>query len=642
MSKILRSNINNLKKLKEKDPTGMTKANKNRTDEVIKLYTDRRISSIATAENLIKGLTSTNKKVYDKAFQKYKDNIKKFKEAKPLSKRVEETRTQKQEEGKVYKKRGAKPRKNTYLVNFNLYTIRNPQNEKIKPAFKYNGRSYYIDSFDIRSATIKASEFPKEVIGKKVFRFLSDQDYLRSQVADDEMTQRFENPDFTQLLNLLMDDEEFKSLVEWLRAYYDNLFDCVKITKAEVVNRNGENFDLLSENLRDATHVSIYHRYVHTPIKMSEDTLQNAIKKGNYIENECWINTLTDFYSDTLMNPRTRNRLTREKIIEILGRDNFHEVGATILEMEPVFKMFNTQVRIFNFLNQIIYKYEPEKRNHHIKTFYAMIKNSHIYTLNHDLNSIQHKKSCNGLPIIKASTDYYLNEKEEPPPFKMIAFLNDILKIETEKEIKEVYVVPELNNLTELLFEAIKAGYEPRIKLQAGIITEMRFRFNKITYIVKTQNLIKTSADGCIAAGDETTYNNMNKAMFNFNKSLFVSSHRSFYNDIDIKILNESKTVVPLGKLWKKISLKDKMEIDISQAFAKSFTDITEIPIFNQFDNWKAFDKTVDIHKLHELTLYYVKVDDVVSNGDVMQKINEMRDDYRFMNIEKFQKKSKG
>ena len=171
-----------------------------------------------------------------------------------------------------------------------------------------------------------------------------------------------------------MDDTEFKDFIEWLQAYYDNLFDCIKVTKVEVVNRNGEKYDILTENLRDASNVSIYHRYIHTPIRMSEETIQQAIKKGNYIENECWINTLTDFYADTIMNERTRNRLTRDKIIEILGRNNFHDTGATIQEMGAVFKKFNIQVRIFNFLNELIYKYEPEKRNHHIKTFYAMVK----------------------------------------------------------------------------------------------------------------------------------------------------------------------------------------------------------------------------------------------------------------------------
>ena len=63
---------------------------------------------------------------------------------------------------------------------------------------------------------------------------------------------------------------------------------------------------------------------------MNEDTIHKAINKGNYIENECWINALTDFYSDTIMNERARNRLTRERVIEIIGRDNFSETGATI------------------------------------------------------------------------------------------------------------------------------------------------------------------------------------------------------------------------------------------------------------------------------------------------------------------------
>ena len=54
-------------------------------DEIIKLYGERKISNIATAENLIKGLTSSNKKVYDEAFQKYKDSIKELKKKQPLN-----------------------------------------------------------------------------------------------------------------------------------------------------------------------------------------------------------------------------------------------------------------------------------------------------------------------------------------------------------------------------------------------------------------------------------------------------------------------------------------------------------------------------------------------------------------------------
>ena len=88
---------------------------------------------------------------------------------------------------------------------------------------------------------------------------------------------------------------------------------------------------------------------------MSEDTIHKAIKNGNHIENECCINSVTGFCSDTLMNERTRNRLTRDKVIEIIGKEGFHNTGASIQDMEPVFKKFNIQVRIFNFLNELVY-----------------------------------------------------------------------------------------------------------------------------------------------------------------------------------------------------------------------------------------------------------------------------------------------
>ena len=93
------------------------------------------------------------------------------------------------------------------------------------------------------------------------------------------------------------------------------------------------------------------------------------------------------------MSERTRKRLTRDKVIEIIGRSDFHEKGASIQEMEAVFKAYSLQVRIYNLFTSLIYKYDPPKRNHHIKTLYAMLKNNHVYALNHDLKSIQQKQT---------------------------------------------------------------------------------------------------------------------------------------------------------------------------------------------------------------------------------------------------------
>ena len=132
MNKFIQRNINQLKGLKTKNTEGATKATVKRIDEIIKLYTERKISNKTTAENMIKGLSSDNKRERDKAFQKYKDNIKELKERQPLNQRMAETRKRK--------------RKNTYLVNFLLYTLRKPKNERIKPAFTVNGRAFYVES----------------------------------------------------------------------------------------------------------------------------------------------------------------------------------------------------------------------------------------------------------------------------------------------------------------------------------------------------------------------------------------------------------------------------------------------------------------------------------------------------------------
>ena len=252
-------------------------------------------------------------------------------------------------------------------------------------------------------------------------------------------------------------------------------------------------------------------------------------------------------------------------------------------------------------------KCDPDINSRHIKPFYAMVKNSHIYAMNHDLKSIQQKQLITKIPTVKASTDYYINEREEPPLYRMIKNIDDILNIKVDEKTKEIYLVSEDNKLSELFFNLVNSGYEPRIRFQAGIISEIKMKFNKTIYIIKTQNLIKTSADGCIAVCDETTYNNMNKAMFNFNKSLFNLSHKSFYNDIDIQILDEARTVVPSGLLCDSRDIKNEIEIDISKAFTHAFITISEIPVFNQFDIWRAFDDTTDIYDLHDLTLYYIE-----------------------------------
>ena len=49
------------------------------------------------------------------------------------------------------------------------------------------------------------------------------------------------------------------------------------------------------------------------------------------------------------MSEKTRKRLTRDKAIEITGRDDFSQRSASIQEMQKVFEEYNLQVRVYNF-----------------------------------------------------------------------------------------------------------------------------------------------------------------------------------------------------------------------------------------------------------------------------------------------------
>ena len=115
----------------------------------------------------------------------------------------------------------------------------------------------------------------------------------------------------------------------------------------------------------------------------------------------------------------------------------------------------------------------------------------------------------------------------------------------------------------------------------------------------------------------------MSTAMFHFNKALINPLHKSYYNEIDMQIFKECRTIAPTGclnrycyqynphtdKHDKMVILPDVcVEIDIRKAYTHAFTQITKVPVFTQFDIWKHYDgEKHDFNKMHELTLYLVK-----------------------------------
>ena len=106
-------------------------------------------------------------------------------------------------------------------------------------------------------------------------------------------------------------------------------------------------------------------------------TFEEAIKVKHYVENECWINTLNDFYGQD----KNMKKMTRESVLKLIDKtdEEFKNHGASIEDMNKEFKEYAITARIFDIVGNLSFTFDPPKRNHHIKTFYALIKNDHIY-----------------------------------------------------------------------------------------------------------------------------------------------------------------------------------------------------------------------------------------------------------------------
>ena len=103
-------------------------------------------------------------------------------------------------------------------------------------------------------------------------------------------------------------------------------------------------------------------------------------------------------------------------------------------------------------------------------------------------------------------------------------------------------------------------------------------------------------------------YNKIIATMFNLPKELFKENHLSYDNEVDIQILKECKTIVPVGKFSKDIPMKKIKEIDINKAFTHAGGSIKHIPKFTQFDVFRPFDDEYSTDQLNNLTLYIVEV----------------------------------
>jgi hypothetical protein len=184
------------------------------------------------------------------------------------------------------------------------------------------------------------------------------------------------------------------------------------------------------------------------------------------------------------------------------------------------------------------------------------------------------------------------------------------VKEDNSHEGKKIHLVVSNDRIDDIFFELKEVGYTPLIKFECGRITMITLEFNSLIFVIKSQQLVTSSIERCEAVESETIYNNMNRAMHDFHSAIFVNKTKSYYNQQDIQILDEYRTVANIGML-NQLEVNQKtnepihkmIEIDRSRAYTTAFGEITKVPVFNVFDIFKPYNN----EEISDYTLYTVR-----------------------------------
>ena len=640
-SKTINKNTDYLKSLGR----GANEDVRDRVDALAKLYKDRKISQMTTAEKLIKNLMSENKRTvtfakkrFDKKFQEIQDRL-------PLNQRMTINRNKKD-----------------YVITFQLYGFNNGVKEASQTGFRDNQgdahnllaihqpiqltlknvrdedkipenlvNKYVVkDKFDFWTAQLKKQLKLKKgnayKITKSEFDKLNTREEWRKKTGvNDTPPKRRNTKGRYKEFEVIHDTELFKRLLKRLVLKHPEFKNnpaikdyasAIKIVDISDVTNTGGDEDETKRKLKDAGAIGIYNYCVYTDLDVDAEYFVEAIENQNHTEGECWINTLTDHYKDTLMSEKKweSKRMTREKIFKLMNmtEEEFKEHGASVEDMIPVFEEFKLTVRLYNCVGKKVYSYEPERKNKNISALFGLIKGNHIYTMNDNISSIAQWDFEDNL-CLNASTDFRLNSRDTHVRYEMFKSIDDTMKIVKDNEDEgEINLVnhDSINGLNKVYCDFKRAGYEPKIIMGAGgAISSIKLKFNKLVLNIRSQNLLKDVIDNHISVNQTEIFNKVNEAMFKFNQGLFNPNHKSFYHDDDIKIFAKAYSMASSGYMNNIGSMKGRhVEVDMRKAYTKSAMEITKIPVFSKFDIWKKYNYAIhDFKKMSSLTLYYVK-----------------------------------
>ena len=528
--------IQNLKNIRDAKQGKVPNQTMTKINNVINFYEDRKISQFTTAVNLIIGMTIGYAKEKEKGTKQYEKAVAKYEDKAPITERMKATvkKARKGEEVKevvkktdkqpVFKRKAIgglstkakdifKDRKN-YDVKYMLLSINTRSGVK-KASFILDGIAYNPlilltrgNASVVGSANARANDFIETLVKRRIRQYHNTEKFL-----------------FRKLMITMNSSSEFKEGTQHLIEYAD----AIRIESVEIVETDTGGYDEREEPLQQGSSISTYYRYIQTEVNAEAESMKEALHKNSYRENKCWINALLENFEGTNLTREKRQQkntktLTRDKVLELLDmtEDEFMNTGAAINQLDKVLKLFNIPVRLYNFTGALIYEYNPDNyEKGRVKMFRGLVKNSHIYLLNDNLDTLRQVQPQDNYNAFTTSK-LYITDRTEPIEYKMFDNVDELLSM-TDKE--EYAMIHSDNDFVKVFHQLNEAGYKPHINYQAGRITNILCKFYSkklkkyMKYHIVSQCLSKERFDEDVIADNEEVYNKITTTTFTYKKS---------------------------------------------------------------------------------------------------------------------------
>ena len=152
---------------------------------------------------------------------------------------------------------------------------------------------------------------PKEFIVKATKPFPS---YLYNVKIINPIEKPQDKYKWFQGLFILITDENFK---DWYDIFGKGYLSAFYFKNVDEITTDGT-YSPLDEGLQNTDNISMHNQYITTKLDTKCNNIKEAIINNHHIKNECWLNTCIDVWGDSLLSENRKEKIDRDKILEII------------------------------------------------------------------------------------------------------------------------------------------------------------------------------------------------------------------------------------------------------------------------------------------------------------------------------------